>query len=71
VTCEQLLGGNLLAAERGGGAGGSGGERRQMMSSPGLGQDGDDTTGWLVPVPQRWGLRRVRDVLRPLVRGLR
>jgi hypothetical protein len=25
-----------------------------MTSSPGLGQGGDDATGWSVPVPQRW-----------------
>jgi hypothetical protein len=25
-----------------------------MMSSLGLGRDGDDATGWPVPVPQRW-----------------
>jgi hypothetical protein len=25
-----------------------------MTSSLGLGRDGDDATGWPVPVPQRW-----------------
>jgi hypothetical protein len=28
--------------------------RRQMMSSLELERGGDDTTGWPVPVPQRW-----------------